>query len=363
MQPSNARIIPDGEYLSCGASVSENLSDCDIIFGVKEPSAASIIPNKHYFFFSHLDDKPPYNKELFKALSDAHSTLTDYELIKDAKGKRKIAFGYWAGIAGVYDTLRLYGEKYGCYELEPLTASFTKQRMIDNLKGVIDIIQGRSVKILIIGNGRVSKGAKEILDSIGIKYVPACKFKFMVHQETCYSIVGVADLTFDTYGYPFDRNTFSQHPERFSSRFFPYAEVTDILLCCHFYQNGAPVYLDERLVAGHSNRIRVVGDITCDVKGSVVTTTRYSTHSSPFYDIDHSLNEVPLFQDTDNISVMAVDNLPNALSREASEDFSDMVEEVVFGQDMLHTRELQEATMIVNGRLLDKYKYLTQYLS
>lgn len=363
VQPSSTRIIPDSEFLSCGATVSNDLSDCDIIFGVKEPSTTSIFPNKHYFFFGHLDEKPPYNKELFEALKGKHITFTDYELIKDNKGRRKIAFGYWAGIAGTYDTLRLYGEKYGCYNLPKLDETFTKQMIFDNLAKVSATIKERKVKILVIGYGRVASGTREVLNTIGIEYVPACKFKFMVNEETCYSIVGAADLTFDTYGYNFNPTTFHANPERFSSRFFPYAEVTDILLCCHCYQNGAPVYLDERLVKGNSNRIRVVGDITCDVKGSVATTTRYSTHAMPFYDVDHSLNEVPLFQNRDNISVMAVDNLPNALAKEASESFSDMVKDVVFGGGFSLSEELQSATMFVNGRLSAKYDYLNQYLA
>lgn len=362
VQPSNTRIIPDSEYLSSGAIVSSNLSDCDLILGVKEPSTASIVPNKHYFFFGHLDDKPPYNKELFKALKERHITFTDYELIKDNHGKRIIAFGYWAGIAGVYDTLRLYGEKYGCYDLPKLNETFTKQMVLDNLAKVSPILLQRKVKILIIGYGRVASGVREILNAIGIKYTPACKFKYMVNEETCYSIVGAADLTFDTYGYKFDPATFHANPERFASRFFPYAEATDILLCCHCYQHGAPVYLDERLVKGTKNRIRVVGDITCDVKGSVATTTRYSTHASPFYDINHSLQEAKLFENSDNISVMAVDNLPNALAKEASEDFSDMVKRVVIEGVKENAKYIQEATMFVNGRLSDRYKNLNQYL-
>lgn len=362
VQPSDTRIVSDAEYLSCGATISNNLSDCDLIFGVKEPSPASLLNNKHYFFFGHLDDKPPYNKALFRALSYKGITFTDYELIKDRNGKRKIAFGYWAGLAGAYNTLRLYGLKYGYYELPKLDATFTKQRLFSNLTMVKDVLSRHVVKILIIGDGRVSRGAREVMDTIGIKYEPACKFKFMVNEETCYSIVNVSDLTFDTYGYQFDRAVFASCPERFSSRFFPYAEVTDILLCCHTYQFGAPVYLDERLVRGSKNRIRIVGDITCDVNGSVVTTTRYSTHDKPFYDINQNIEEVPLFEDVENISVMAVDNLPNALAREASEGFSDMLKEVVFGEKGLEEQALKDATMFINGSVTDNYKYLYQYL-
>ena len=363
MQPSNTRIIPDSEYLSCGATLSNNLSDCDLILGVKEPSIASIVPNKHYLFFGHLDNKPPYNKELFQALQEKNITFTDYELIKDNRGRRIIAFGYWAGIAGVYDTLRLYGEKYNCYELPRLNETFTKQQVLDNLMAARHSLQERNVKILVIGYGRVARGARLVLDTIGIRYTPACKFKFMPHDETCYSIVGAADLTFDTYGYKFDSNTFHNNPERFASRFFPYAEVTDILLCCHAYQHGAPVYLDERLVQGTKNRIRVVGDITCDIKGSVATTTRYSTHDAPFYDIDHSLKETKLFENRDNISVMAVDNLPNALAKEASEDFSDMLKPMLIDGKPLECKAVCDATMFINGIITDNYKYLNKYLA
>ena len=361
VQPSDTRIIADSEYLSCGATISNNLTECDLILGVKEPSTASIIPNKHYFFFGHLDNKPPYNKPLFHALKEKGITFTDYELIMDNHKRRIIAFGYWAGIAGVYNTLRLYGEKYKCYHLPKLNETFTKQQILDNLAVVSPILLQRKVKILIIGYGRVAKGAMEILNAIGIEYVPACKFRYMVNDETCYSIVGAADLTFDTYGYKFDITAFHANPERFASRFFPYAEVTDILLCCHTYQHGGPVYLDERLVQGTKSRIRVVGDITCDVKGSVATTTRYSTHDAPFYDIDHSLREVSLFGDQDNISVMAVDNLPTALAKEASEDFSDMIYPMLIEGNPMEYKFIKNATMFINGRLSEEYEYLNQY--
>ncbi|MBQ9253259.1 MAG: hypothetical protein IJ180_00625 [Bacteroidales bacterium] len=365
VQTSTDRIFSDDEYRNYGIQIKEDLSDCDVLFGVKEPENNSLIPNKHYFFFGHMDEKPPYNRVLLQEIIDKKITFTDYEFITDGKNNRLIAFGYWAGIAGVYDTFRLYGLKYCAFELPKLDCSFTKNQILCNLYNVIDKIQELKIKILLIGNGKVSKGAKALLDTLGIKYVSAGAFKYMNNIETCYTIVGAEELTIDTYGYPYDKDTFIFNPERFASRFYPYAEVTDMLLCCHYYRYGSPVYLDERIVKSDRNKIRVIGDITCDIKGSIATTIRYSSHEYPFYDTDKNLQEVKLFENRDNISTMAVDTLPNALAREASEDFAKQVSQYIIPSLLQQDTKINinDATQTYNGEITQKYRYLLNILN
>ena len=62
VESSDIRAFSDEEYRSIGIEVISDLSDCDVLMGVKEVPMDRLIADKTYFFFSHTIKKQPYNK-------------------------------------------------------------------------------------------------------------------------------------------------------------------------------------------------------------------------------------------------------------------------------------------------------------
>ena len=136
-------------------------------------------------------------------------------------------------------------------------------------------------------------------------------------------------------------------------------------MSCHYWGPNQPIYLDENLLKDKNLSIKIVGDVTCDIKGSILSTIRPSTHAEPFYDFNPStMDEEPAFSNENNISVMAVDTCPNALALDTSSYFGEKLSEYVFPliiEEQLHHPILERATILSKGKLTEKYSYLKKY--
>lgn len=365
VQSSKERIFSDEEYREAGVEVVGELSNCQYLFGVKEANIECLLNNKHYFFFGHIAKMQQYNKPLLQSMVDKEITFTDYEYLTDDQGKRVCAFGWWAGVVGIYNTLRLYGLKYKCFKLPPLDRCSSVESMKAELCSIVPIIKNRRVRILVTGKGRCSQGVQDVLDSMGI--IAANVEQYLTSRNRpCYCVASLDNLVSRYDGKSFKRFDFKESPHCYRSDFDKYIPCTDILITAHSWQPNQPVYVSKETIANPLNRIKVIGDITCDIDGSIKTTIRPTSHIAPYYDIDVSLHEVDLFSDTDNISVMAVDNLPNALAHEASKYFGERLCQYVFPAlfgKQKNTKEIRRATILNEGRLTEPYIYLNSLLN
>lgn len=363
VQSSNIRAYPDDEYTALGVDVVEDVSDCDILFGIKEANLDSLIPNKHYFFFGHIAKMQEYNKPLLKKMMDLNITFSDYEYLVDDNGDRVCAFGWWAGVVGTYNTLRAYGLKTGRFILEKPDRKFTLDLLMKRLKS----IDMPAVKIILTGNGRVSHGVQYVLNEIGITRVSVEEFLKVEQIGPCYCVAGIDALVKkENCDCKFDLSDFNNHPECYKSNFSRFYEVADIMISGHFWSPNNPVYLTENDLNSEKNRIRVIGDITCDIKGSIKSTLRSSTHESPFYDYNpQTCKEEPAFSSPNNITVMAVDTCPNALAIDTSAYFGKMLIKYVFepmlSGNILENSIIQRSTILDHGHLTPKFSYLEDF--
>lgn len=362
-ESSDIRAYSDDEYRAAGVKIVTDLSDCDVLFGIKEAAIDSIIPQKHYFFFGHIAKMQEYNRPLIKAMINKKITFTDYEYLVDRDGKRVCAFGWWAGVVGVYYTLRGYGLKYNLYELPKPDIHFTLKQLLNLLKN----LELPKVKILITGAGRVSQGAQYVLNEIGAKKIDVVNYlsTYQVDSLT-YSVADVNDLVKRKNSEEFTWIDFSNNAGEYESDFMRFAKTTDILICAHFWSPEAPIYLSEDDLRRDDLRIRMIGDVTCDIKGSIKSTIRPSTHDNPYFDYNPTTRqEEEAFSSKSNISVMAVDTCPNALAIDASKYFGDMLMEHVFKPMLSGTLEenyvVNNATIINKGKLTDHYSYLEDF--
>jgi alanine dehydrogenase len=360
VEPSDVRAYTDDRYKNAGIELTNNLSDCDVLLGVKEVPIDALIPYKKYFFFSHTIKKQAYNRNLLRAVLEKHITLYDHEVLTDAKGIRLVAFGRYAGIVGAYNAIRTYGLKSQNFKIPKASALHDKQALIDTLKK----LSLPPVKIVLTGTGRVGNGAFEILSGMGLKQVSAEAFLSQKFSEAVFTQIDVDSYNKRKDGGKFIFSDFFTKPQDFEGNFMPFAKTADVYIAGHFYASGAP-YIFTREDAKNSDfNIKVVADISCDVDGPVASTIRSSTIENPIYGYDPINEKETDYLDKNAIAVMAVDNLPCELPIDASngfgEQFSKQIIPAFFNNDA--DGVLERARMTENGKLCPKFAYLQDFV-
>lgn len=361
VQASDIRAFSDDEYQVEGVQVVSQVDDCDILFGIKEAKIDSLIPDKRYFFFGHVAKMQEFNRPLLQAFIQKRITFCDYEYLVDDNNVRVCAFGWWAGVVGVYYTLRGYGLKHNLYSLPKPDLRFTLDQLLTYLKTV----GLPKFKLMITGAGRVSQGAQFVLDKIGAKKLTEEEY---LSSETVdclsYCYADVDRLVKRKDGGIFSWKDFTHNAKEYESDFLRWARQTDVLLCAHFWAPDAPVYLSEEDLKSKDLRIRFIGDVTCDIKGSIKSTVRSSTHADPYYDYNPVTSlEEPAFSSPENISVMAVDTCPNALAMDTSEYFGNMLIEHVFNPLLrgVDSMVINRSMILEKGILTSHFSYLEDF--
>ena len=360
VEASDIRVFPDKDYSDLGFTVTQDVSEADVMLGVKEVPLEALIPNKKYFFFSHTIKKQPYNRKLLKAILEKNIELYDHETIVKESGARLIGFGRYAGLVGAYNGFRALGLRDGLFELPKVE----HLKDLDEVKAELDKIKLPNIKIVLSGTGKVAKGAKEILDHLKIKEVSDALYLTSDFTEPVYCMIDVMEYNKRKDGKVGSRPEFYKDPSGYISNFMPYAKVTDFFIAGHFYGDGAP-YLFTREDAKHPDfKINLVADVSCDIDGPVASTIRPSTIADPFYGYDPKTeNEVP-YNAEGAITVMAVDNLPCELPKDASEGFGEMFLKSVIPAFFNGDKNgvLKRAKMTENGKLTKRYAYLQDYV-
>lgn len=360
VEASDIRVFKDDEYTSLGFEVAEDMTDCDVLIGVKEVPVEALIPNKKYFFFSHTIKKQAYNRKLLIACLEKNIELIDHETIVNATNNRLIGFGRYAGIVGAYNGIRAFGIKYELFNLPKAETLTDKAALVERLRRPML----PPIKIVLTGHGKVGMGAKEILDAMKIKQVTSDDFLSKVYTEPVYTQIDVLDYNRRKDGQPATKGDFYQNPQDYTSNFERYTKVADIFMAGHFYANGAPVILTREMLNAPENKIKVVADISCDVEGPIACTMRASTIAEPLYGYYPSEgNEVDVNHPA-AVVVMAVDNLPCELPKDASEGFGEMFLEHVIPAFFNEDKDgiLERARITKDGKLTERFKYLQDYV-
>lgn len=360
VESSDIRVFSDTQYKEAGLIVSQDVSDCDVMIGVKEVPIEALIPNKKYFFFSHTIKKQPYNRKLLRAILDKNIELYDHEVITKENGNRLIGFGRYAGIVGAYNGFRAWGLRFDSFALPKAEALPDQQALIDEL----NTIELPSIKILLTGSGKVAYGAKEMLDAMSIKRVSVEEYLTQSFEEPVYCLIDVLDYNKRKDGQVIDNFDFYNHPENYESDFMRFAKVTDYFIAGHFFGDGSPfLYTRENAKSDHFN-IQVVADVSCDIDGPVASTIRPSTIANPIYGYDAQSEAEVDFKTEGAITVMAVDNLPCELPKDASEGFGELFLEHVIPSFYNNDQDgvLARAKMTENGQLTERYLYLQEYV-
>ncbi|WP_299761209.1 NAD(P)-dependent oxidoreductase [uncultured Pontibacter sp.] len=360
VQPSGIRCFTDAEYQELDIPLQQDLSDCDVLMGVKEVPVELLVPNKTYLFFSHTIKKQPHNAKLLRAILDKNITLIDYELLKTPEGQRVVAFGRYAGIVGAYNGVLTYGKKHKLFDLKPAYLCHEMEDMQEEYFKV----KLPPIKIAITGGGRVACGAMEVLDKMEIRRVSVFDYLYKQFSEPVYAQLHSGDYNARPDVEVWDSPDFYANPHLYKSTFRKFTKVTDLLMACAYWDPRAPKLFTEEDTRNPDFKIDTIADITCDVNGSIPTTKRATTIEEPAYDYNPATGELeqPYFR-ASNITVMAVDNLPCELPRNASRDFGRHLIDNVFPQFFNGDAGgmLARGTIAKSGKLMPLYSYLQEY--
>lgn len=360
VQHSPMRAFMDAEYELEGVQLVDDLGDRDLILGVKEVPLDMLLPGKSYLFFSHTIKKQPHNKKMLRAIMERGITLIDHELLTDAKGERVLAFGRWAGVVGSYNAFRAWQVHHGSPDLEPANECYDRAEMEKHLA---DRPLRKDLRIVLTGGGRVGKGAMEVLDKRGVKRVSVHEFLNTDFNVPVYCVAGSEAIYERVDGKPFDKQVFHRDPSGHRSTFTRFAHRAHIYMACHFWDPRGPKLLSADELRDDRIALRVIADISCDVGGPIDSTLRSTTIAQPMMGYDRATATECQVGKPGSITVMAVDNLPCELPRDASEafgrDFVDNVLPCFLGNDP--TGMIDRATIVKNGALTERYAYLADY--
>lgn len=360
VEHSDVRIFSDEAYRRAGFEVVKDVSDCDVLLGVKEVPVSALIPHKKYFFFSHTIKEQPYNRDLLREILKKNIELYDHEVITNEKGARLIGFGRYAGLVGTYNGIRAIGQKEHLFELPKAESLPDLNAMLIELKK----IELPAMKILLSGSGKVAAGAREILEHIEVRELGVDDYLEKKYTTPVFCQIDVLD-----YNRRKDRGgssiqEFYKEPEKYESDFYRFSRVSDFFIAGHFYGQGAPPFYTEADVKKEDFRIRYVADISCDINGPIASTIKASTIADPLYGYDRSNGKEVAFEEKDAIGVMAVDNLPCELPKDASEGFGEMFLENVLPAFFNGDKDgiLERARMTKNGQLTQRFRYLEDFV-
>ncbi len=359
VQPSDFRCFTNDEYKNAGVAMAEDISDCDILIRIKEVPVKDFVAGKKYMFFSHTIKKQPHNKPLIQEVIKKKIQLIDYECLTDEDHNRIIGFGYYAGIVGTYNGIRGYGKRYNLFDIKPANQCHDKEEM----KLEFPKVRLPNIKIIVTGNGRVANGAIAMLGALGIRRITPYEFTHYSYREATYVQLHSNNYNEHKEGMNFDMDHFKAHPEMYRSTFGKFSKHCDLLIHCTFWNPRSPVLFSKAEMRSNDFRISVIADVTCDINGSIPSTSQASTIENPFYGYNPITEEIGLPFTNDTITVMAVDNLPCELPRNASEDFGkELLEKVLPSLLNLDDAALIDRGSIAkDGQLTKRFEYLKDY--
>ena len=260
VESSDIRVFSDERYKDMGLNVSSDLSNCEVMIGVKEVPVNALIPNKKYIFFSHTIKKQSYNRTLLQAILEKNIELYDHEVITRANGNRLIGFGRYAGIVGAYNGFRAWGLRFDSFQLPKAETLPDQQALINQLKS----IHLPHIKILLTGSGKVAKGAQEILDAMAITSISTEDYLNKTFEKPVYCSIDVLDYNKRKDGLVINNVDFYNHPENYESDFMRFAKVTDYFIAGHFFGDGSPYLFTREDATSEDFNIQVVADVSCD---------------------------------------------------------------------------------------------------
>jgi alanine dehydrogenase len=354
------RCYSDEEYARAGVEITNDLSDCNLLLGIKEVPVSQLIPNKRYMFFSHTKKMQPYNRALMQAMVQKNITLIDYECLEHKDGQRIIGFGFFAGIVGAHNGIMAYGNRTGAFKLERVHKIKDYRALIHTYFG----LKLPPIKIAVTGSGRVAHGILEIMNLMDVQEVEPDEYLNNQFDYPVYVHLKGNNLYQHKTNHTYNRNHFHEHPEEYTCLFEQYCAHTDILMNGIYWGPSVPRLFSMDSLKRPDFKIQTIADITDDKHGSIPCNLGDATIQDPVYGVDRLSGEQTLPYIEGSVDIMAVGNLPNELPRDASRYFGEQLIKYIL-DDMRKggSAIIERATILNKGKLTDEFEYLKDYAS
>lgn len=397
VQTSEKRVFTDEEYIKAGAKIAKDLKKCSVIFGVKEMPESFFEEDKTYIFFSHVIKGQVYNMPMLRKMMEMKCNLIDYERVVDEQGKRLIFFGRYAGLAGMINSLWSMGLRLKEAGYKTPFAQIKQAHHYNSLAEVREVISAvgqeiaekglpeelRPFTVAFTGYGNVSQGAQEILGLLPVKEISPEKLLYLKRRSKLpdnliYKIIFKEEHLVEPVDETaeFDLPEYYASPEKFKSSFEKYIPHIDMLINCIYWDSRYPRLVTkdylEKLFAAGTPKLKVIGDISCDVNGSVECTEKATEIEDPIFVYHPDTRTHTMGHKGDGILVMAVDILPSELPRDSSAGFADVLVNYVkaiadcdFNEDFLTLdlpNAIKSALILHRGELTPHYKYLEEHV-
>ncbi len=362
VKPATGRCYTNKEYEDLDIPMANNLSDCDVLMGVKEVPISQLQFRKTYFFFSHTIKKQSYNRDLLRACVERKIRLLDYEALTNHRGQRLIAFGKFAGMVGAHNGMMTYGWRTRSFDLPRMNEMHDYAAAVEYYKTV----KFPAMKIVLTGTGRVSTGAALVLDNMGIRKVSPEEFLSHTYPEAVYTQLACADYAEHKEGKEFVKQHFYDNPAEYKSIFAPYMRRADLMINGIYWDNQAPAFFTQEEMKQESFNIKVIADVTCDIApiSSIPSTIEASTIADPIFGYDPKTGQKTAPFGKNVVDMMTIDNLPNELPRDASHSFGNQFITNILPELLNPDSDvIKRATVTENGDLGANFEYLRGYLN
>jgi len=357
-QPSDKRCYADKEYEQSGVVLKEDLSEANLLLGIKEIPVDMLLPGKTYMFFSHTKKKQLYNQKLMHAMVEKQITLIDYECLEHEDGQRIIGFGFFAGIVGAHNGIMAYGERTGVFKLDRVYKQRDYRELIHTYFG----LKLPPIKIVVTGSGRVAHGILEIMNLMDVQEVEADEYLSKEFSYPVYVHLKGASLYMHKEKRTYSRGDFHENPQDYECLFSPYCSQSDILMNGVYWDKNIPRLFEMDDIKRNDFRIKTIADITDDTHGSVPLNSGDCPIEDPVYGVDRLTGKRTKPYLNTSIDIMAVGNLPNELPRDASRFFGEQLIKYVLSDYVKGSRIIENAIMLKQGKLTSNFEYLKDYV-
>ena len=358
VEPAPDRCYSDDEYRRAGVDLSNDLSDCNLLLGIKEVPVHQLLPNKRYMFFSHTKKMQPYNRALMQAMVQKNITLIDYECLEHKDGQRIIGFGFFAGIVGAHNGIMAYGNRTGAFKLERVHKIKDYRALIHTYFG----LKLPQIKIAVTGSGRVAHGILEIMNLMDVQEVEPDEYLTQSFEYPVYVHLKGNNLYQHKTNGTYNRNHFHEHPEAYTCLFNQYCSQTDILMNGIYWAADVPRLFSMEDLKSPDFKIQTIADITDDKHGSIPCNLGDATIQDPVYGVNKLTGEQTAPYIQDSVDIMAVGNLPNELPRDASRYFGEQLIKYILDDIRKGGSSIiDRATILQDGQLTEPFSYLADY--
>jgi saccharopine dehydrogenase (NAD+, L-lysine-forming) len=395
VQPSEIRIFTESEYQAAGAQVSEDLSKCCAVFAVKEMPSTFFWEGGTYVFFSHTIKGQTYNMPMLMRMMELGCNLIDYEKVVDDKNRRLIFFGWHAGVSGMVESLVAYGRRL---QSEGLLTPFSaikqphEYNTIGEIKSALEVagrwIQAEGlpdgilpVTVGVAGYGNVARGAQEMLDMLPVTTVSPGELKnITAATEGAKNTIFKAVFKEEDMVVPksqkdgFELQDYYDHPEKYSGIFENYLPHLSMLINCIYWDERYPRLVSKEYLQNRwqGTRLAVIGDISCDINGSIEVTRKVTEPGNPTFVYDPASDTIIDGWAGNGPVIMAVDILPSELPTDASIYFSKVLKQFIPAvakadysvefKDLALPEPIKRAMILHRGRLTPEYEYISKFL-